>query len=331
MNKNQFWVLTVLFGLSFVSAIYLVFTREAPAAVTGNSAVEGALSSIAGLSEDTVAVLNILDTIEYTSSGSLFYSDGSMDWVPLLDSVIDDGNIKAVVIRLDTPGGTVGATQEIYNAVKRLRENGIIVVASVGDLCASGGYYVASAADLIVANPGSLVGSIGVVMSSLEFSGLMEEYGVTANVITSGEFKDIMSSYRPMTDEEREALTEMVDDVYEQFFAAVFESRNMSESDLRDLADGSVFSGNQAYQNGLVDELGDFEYAVDRAAEMAGIVGEPAVYNLEYAASDYLLSYFGGNFAKLFNIKSDPVSEALSESLDSGVESDSPVMYLYSF
>ena len=197
--------------------------------------------------------------------------------VELLEKHRADGTVKAVVLRVDTPGGTVVAAQEISAAVARLRAGGKKVVASMGDLAASGGYYVSCAADRIVASPGTLTGSIGVIMQFPDYRGLFGKIGLSTNTIKSGEFKDVGNGAREMTERDRRLLQSLVDDVQAQFVAAVAAGRGMTPERVRPLADGRVYSGRQAKELGLVDELGDLDAAIAAAAKLAGISGKPEV------------------------------------------------------
>jgi protease-4 len=185
----------------------------------------------------------------------------------------DDKQIKAIILRIDSPGGGVGPSQEIYSETRRTTKTKK-VVASLGSVAASGGYYVASAADSIVANPGTLTGSIGVLMEFMRVEELLKKIGVEMQVIKSGEFKDIGSPSRKMTKEEREMLTSLLEDIRNQFVTAVSQARNMSEEKVLDLADGRIFSGREAKRLGLVDSLGNFQDAVDVAKRMAHIRGK---------------------------------------------------------
>jgi protease IV len=190
----------------------------------------------------------------------------------------DDDSVKAIVLRMDTPGGTVVAAQEIHGELLRLRAvSGKKIVVSMGDLAASGGYYVACAADRVFASPGTLTGSIGVIMQFPNYQGLLGKLGLGANTIKSGEFKDIGNGAREMTDRDRRLLQGLVDDVYGQFVEAVAAGRRMTPEQVRPLADGRVFSGRQARDLGLVDELGDLEAAIAAAGKLAGISGKPDV------------------------------------------------------
>ena len=185
----------------------------------------------------------------------------------------DDKQIKAIILRINSPGGGVGPSQEIYSETRRTTKTKK-VVASLGSVAASGGYYVASAADSVVANPGTLTGSIGVLMEFVRFEELLKKIGVEMQVIKSGKFKDIGSPNRKMTKEEREILTRLLEDIRNQFVTAVSQGRNMPEEKVLELADGRVFSGREAKRLGLVDSLGNFQDAVNVAKRMAHIRGK---------------------------------------------------------
>ncbi len=186
--------------------------------------------------------------------------------------------VKAIVLRIDSPGGGVVPSQEIHDAVKRVRaKNNKAVIASMGSVAASGGYYIAAATDRIVANPGTLTGSIGVIMETANIEGLLQKIGVEGVVIKSGKYKDVGSPLRKMTDEEQVLLQTVMDDVHGQFIEAVAEGRALELTEAQALADGRIFTGRQAKEAKLVDELGDLEDAIQLAADVAGIEGEPKV------------------------------------------------------
>jgi protease-4 len=187
-----------------------------------------------------------------------------------------DPLVKAIVLRVDSPGGAVAPSQEIYEEVKKAVEKKKIVV-SMGSLAASGGYYISAPASRIVANPGTLTGSIGVIMEIPNLEGLMNKVGVKTEVIKSGRHKDIASVFRGIGREEREILQGVLDDVHEQFITAVAEGRKMVPDHVKKLADGRIFTGKQAVSIGLVDELGNLEDAIKVAAKLSGIKGEPDV------------------------------------------------------
>ena len=194
-----------------------------------------------------------------------------------LNDYAEDSSIKAIVIRIDSPGGGVVASQEIYNAIKNARHEGKKVVASMGTVAASGGYYVAAAADRIVANPGTLTGSIGVKMEFANIEKLLEKIGVKGMVVKAGEYKDVGSPFRDMSEPEKKILQDVIDDVHSQFIKAVAEGRNLQEAEVRTLADGRIFTGRQALDLKLVDQLGDLTDSIKVAGELVGIKGKPRV------------------------------------------------------
>jgi len=187
-----------------------------------------------------------------------------------------DDSVKAIVLRINSPGGGVGPSQEIYEEVKKLSGKKV-VVASMGALAASGGYYIACAAQKIYANPGTITGSIGVIMQFVNVKELIEKIGLKGMVVKSGAFKDIGSPVREMRPDERELLQSVIDNVHSQFVGAVAESRKMDREMVAKIADGRIFSGEQAKALGLVDVLGNLEDAVAEAGKMAKIEGEPRV------------------------------------------------------
>lgn len=201
----------------------------------------------------------------------------SADIVRQLKKWDDDGTVKAIVVHIDSPGGGVAASQEIYEAILNIRENGKIVVASMSSVAASGGYYIACAADRIVSNPGTLTGSIGVILSFPTAKKLLDKIGISWETIKSGELKDVGNFSRAMTPVEERMLKAVIDDTYEQFVEAVSEGRGRDKEEIYPLADGSIFTGRQAYNLGLVDTLGTFEDAVSIAGEMADIGSDPDV------------------------------------------------------
>jgi protease-4 len=181
--------------------------------------------------------------------------------------------IKAIVIRINSPGGAVAPSQEIYTEIMRTREYKR-VIASMGTVAASGGYYIAAAADGVVASPGTLTGSIGVIMGYTNFEKLLNKLGLLPVVIKSGPYKDVGSPARPMTDDEKVLLQEVVVKIHQQFVRAIAEGRKLEVSQVKLIADGRIFSGEQAKELGLVDRIGNFEDALKWAGELGGIQGE---------------------------------------------------------
>ncbi|MFN9622418.1 MAG: signal peptide peptidase SppA [Cyanobacteriota bacterium] len=184
---------------------------------------------------------------------------------------VEERECPALLLRIDSPGGTVGDSQEIHAALLRLREKGCRVVASFGNISASGGVYVAMGAEKILANPGTITGSIGVILRGNDLSRLLERLGVRFETVKSGLYKDILAPDRALTEAERQLLQDLIDASYGQFVAAVAAGRGLTEEEVRRFADGRVFSGAQAQSLGLVDGLGDEEAARRLAAELAGL------------------------------------------------------------
>lgn len=185
-----------------------------------------------------------------------------------------DPAIKAIVVRVDSPGGSVGPSQEIFRAIERARRDKKVVV-SMGTVAASGGYYIACAADEIWASPGTITGSIGVISEFPEVDGLLDLLHVKTTTIKSGALKDVGSPLRPITQPERDYLQAFVGGIYEQFLDDVARSRKLDKQALRPLADGRILSGLEAQQAHLVDHLGNLEDAVEAAARLAGASGDP--------------------------------------------------------
>ena len=255
MKKNPVLIGLIVIGVImvvFVGSIILLtfmFRRETPSFALG----------------EKVGVVEINSVIS-----------NSREVIKGIRSFVEDAGVKAIVLRVDSPGGGVGASQEIYREVVKAREVKT-VVASFGGVAASGGYYVACGADKIMANPGTITGSIGVVMQFANLEELFKKIGYKGYVIKSGTHKDVGSPFREMTPEEKELLQEVIDTVHRQFIRAVAEGRKLPMEKVAAIADGRIFSGEQALALGLVDELGNLEDTIEMAAQMAGVKGKPAV------------------------------------------------------
>jgi len=221
------------------------------------------------------------------------------DIVRELKSHRENPSVRAVVLRVNSPGGVVAPTQEIHDAVLRLRQAGKPVVASLGSVAASGGYYVAVACDEIYANPGTLTGSIGVIMQLANLEQLMKKVGVEYVVVKAGQFKDIGNMGRAMTPDERRVMQQLLDDVHGQFIGAVATGRKLPREEVVRFADGRVFSGVQAKELRMVDALGGLEDAVLAAAKRAGIPGPPNVIQprRRFSFVDLLRNQLGGTAA----------------------------------
>jgi protease-4 len=188
----------------------------------------------------------------------------------------EDASVKAVVLRIESPGGGVSASQELYEEIGRTAKKKPVVV-SMGSVAASGGYYIAAAAQKIYANPGTITGSIGVILQFTNLEDLFKKIGFRMEVVKSGAYKDVGNPGREMTPEERAYLQEMIDNVHQQFVRDVARGRRMQVEEVQEVADGRIFTGEQAKELGLVDELGNLQDAINAAAEMAAIEGEPKV------------------------------------------------------
>ncbi|MFA4830216.1 MAG: signal peptide peptidase SppA [Thermodesulfovibrionales bacterium] len=224
--------------------------------------------------------------------GPIMDSKNSVDEIK---DYVKDPSVKAIVLRVDSPGGAVAPSQEIYEEVKKATLKKKVIV-SMGSVAASGGYYISAPANRIIANPGTLTGSIGVIMEIPNIEGLLNKIGVKTEVIKSGKHKDMASAFRSMGKEERAILQNVLDDVHEQFIKAVSEGRKMSFDDVKELADGRIFTGRQALGIGLVDELGSLEDAIHVAAKLAGIKGEPEVVSKKESFS--IIDILRGKFPK---------------------------------
>ncbi len=228
---------------------------------------------------DAVAVIRLDGTITSGPPGYLTTTGITPDRVQsLLDQAAANPAVKAVVVRVNSPGGAVVASDEIYRALLNHEKP---VVISMGDTAASGGYYIACGGDYIIAHPDTLTGSIGVISTFLNYEELLDKVGVEAVIITTGPRKDFGTPYREMTEEEKEIWREILDQVYEDFVDVVAEARDLPKQEARELADGRVFTGQQAKELGLVDDVGARQEAIDKAAELGDIVGEPRVIELK--------------------------------------------------
>jgi len=239
----------LIIGLSILSAFLMGLLNR------GSSGI---------FADDTLGLLKV--------EGVIVDVDWYMEQVEILRL---DSSVRAVVLRINSPGGAVAPTQELYDELLKLRDEKPLVV-SMGTVAASGGYYLSSAADWIVCNPGTLTGSVGVIMQFTNLEEMFGKIGVRGEVVKSGEFKDMGTPYREMTQRERDLLTDMVMDIREQFVEAVVDGRQLEYDKVNPYFDGRVFSGRQALEIGLVDELGNVNVALEKAAEMAGLEQVPS-------------------------------------------------------
>ncbi len=218
-----------------------------------------------------------------------------------LDKYRLDDDIKAVVVRIESPGGTVAASQEIYDALLRLGDKKP-VIASMGTLAASGGYYIACAADKIVANPGTITGSIGVRFDHLNVSKLMKWAKLEHNVLKSGKYKDMASPERALTTEEKNILEQLLKNIHQQFKQAVATRRNLEDKQVDKVSDGRIFTGEEALELGLVDKLGDQYSAQKLAAKLAGVKGEPRVIEKYKKQEPWMKRFFEASAKQFTNL-----------------------------
>lgn len=252
MNRKWLWLILVI-GVFFLLAA--TFSIVAVTALLGEG-TDLSVSSGVGLVEVKGLIIDPQETVKQ------------------LHDFGKDDKVKAVVLRIDSPGGVVGPSQEISVAVKKLKTKKPVVV-SMGSVAASGGYYVAAPATMIYANPGTITGSIGVLMKFSNLEGLMGKVGMKAFTLKTGKFKDVGSPARTMSAEEKAMLQSVIDSTHSQFVRTVAEGRRLPVEKVRGIADGRIFSGEQAMEIKLVDKLGTMQDAVEEAARLGGISGEP--------------------------------------------------------
>ncbi|MCY4545965.1 MAG: signal peptide peptidase SppA [Gemmatimonadetes bacterium] len=259
MARKSDWIIGgMLGGGVLVIAIVMVLLIAGPMLTSERS--------FSGMGDGRVALVEV--------RGPITRAD---DTVSQIIKYREDDSVRAIVLRVESPGGAVAPTQEIFDELRKTREAGKVIVASMGSVAASGGYYIACAADSIMANPGTLTGSIGVIMVVPQAEGLLDKVGIDWQVVKSGRHKDIGSVARGMTDTEVGLLQSVVDDVYDQFVEAVTQFRPLTREEVVELADGRIYTGNQALPLRLVDRLGTYQDAIAMAGRMAGLPGKPNV------------------------------------------------------
>lgn len=272
------------------------------------------------LGGDAVALIRVEGTIQGGDAPTDMFNSASGAYseriVRQLKLAADDTGVKAVVLRVDSPGGGVVASDEIYEQVAAMEKP---VLVSMGTMAASGGYYISAAADEIWANPHTLTGSIGVISQFINVQEFIDEYGIDVTTIKSGANKDTGSMYREMTEDELAIWQSIIDESYDGFVKIIVEGRDLDEATVRKLADGRVYTGQQALKLGLVDNLGNIDQVVDRAAELGGIKGEPRLINYDTDAP--LLGSLWGAFSQ-----PSPVEE-MKDFLH--VNTGPTLMYLY--
>lgn len=239
-------------------------------------------ASLLTTSKEGIAVITLAGPISFPQSQQALLSQGADDLLQQLDQLEKNPHVKAVLLRINSPGGTVGAAQEIYARLKQLKDSkNVPVVAHIADVGASGAYYAALAADDIYANPGSLVGSIGVILGNINVTKLAKNQGVAFDVYKSGPFKDTLSMWRSATEEEKRRLQGVVDDVHDQFKTVLIQSRGLDQKSAQELAQGQVFTGRQAAQLGLIDGIATSKEVIAMLGERVGLGKDPAVFYMK--------------------------------------------------
>ncbi|MCX5784703.1 MAG: signal peptide peptidase SppA [Elusimicrobia bacterium] len=301
VSQTRIWLKAValLYAVSLFAAFTVISRADTTKKLKSKDMDLSGLSSLMAAKKDAVAVIPIYGVITQSDS-SRVWERGSQQIARKIKTMADKKEVKAILLDINSPGGSVGAVQDIYSAIMRAkRETKKPFVARFGDVSASGGYYVASACDKIVAQPGTITGSIGVIFNASNLEGLFKKIGVKSEVIKSGKFKDIGSVSREMTPEERKLLQAIIDDSYSQFVNAVAEGRKMPVEKVKLVADGRIFSGRQAVDEGLVDSLGDLPDALNLAGELSGLGKNPRIirdtdpFEQFFSMMDSKLSFFG--------------------------------------
>ena len=258
MSKTAKWVIGIIAGIVFLFGLFVLmllswmFSDESDDTIT--------------TSGEKIAIVELKEPIL-----------SSEEIVRQFKKYRENKSVRAIVFRIESPGGGVAASQEIYAEVRKTRDAGRPVVVSMGSVAASGGYYVACGATKIVANPGTLTGSIGVIFQFMHFDQLMDKIGIDATTMKTGKFKDSGSPFRKTTEEEKRYFNLLIGDVYDQFVDVVAKARGLERKEVLKYADGRVFTGRQAVEYGFVDTLGTMEDAVNIAAELGDIHGKPNI------------------------------------------------------
>lgn len=233
-------------------------------------------------------------------------NDAILDYLEIVESIAKaekDNSIKALVLLVDSPGGAVGSSQEIYRSIEKFREKKPVVV-SMGNVAASGGYYISAPANVIYANPGTITGSIGVIIQQVDISDVLNKIGVKVNTVKSGENKDILYPNKPLTPQQKEILEKTVMDVYDQFLDAIVKYRKIEKEKLKMYADGRVFSGKQAKDLGLVDKLGNIQDAVKEARQLAKLPEDAPVVEIS-PRKDFIQQLLSSKFGiEKYGVKS---------------------------
>ncbi len=262
-------------GLSLAGCLVLVMVGilVVLVAIMGSFGEEGWKTGEEGIALISIEGVIVAGESEFSMFGGA--ATGSDDVVDEIERAIEDDSTKGILLRVNSPGGSAAGSQEIYNAIVRAKKAGKPVIVSMADVAASGGYYVSAPADVIFADPATITGSIGVIAIHQDMSGLYSKIGVKSETIKSGKLKDMFQPTGPLSDDARAVMKAMITQVFDQFVKAVAEGRKMKRSKVLELADGRIYTGEQAKANGLVDQLGGLHEAMTEAGKKAGIKGKP--------------------------------------------------------
>ncbi len=305
LNNKKITLNAVIFYLAFLGVLIFSFIII----FTGQKS-----KASKNFSSKSIVVMDIQGVMSYKTC------------LPLVKAVrkySTNPNIRGMILRINSPGGTVGGVQELYRELLNFKKHNKVIVATMGDMAASGGYYLAMTADFVYANKGSMVGSVGVIINTLNYHTLAKKLGIQRVIIKAGEFKDMLNAFRPVNQKEIALLQNIVNDTYNDFFNVVKKSRTKAKlEDLKKYCDGRIFTGNFAFKNKLVDGLGGYYDAINKIKELAKIPGRPKI--IEHKKSPSL------NLLKLLNssAKGKTFEEKLKYLFSNG-EFNSPLYYLY--
>ncbi|WP_342510651.1 signal peptide peptidase SppA [Sporosarcina sp. FSL K6-1522] len=323
MTMKRWIAIIVAAALVFVSvgvnSISYIFTRDF------NSVFEDMMATSSGYNEmvleegkgsDRIAVLTLDGIIQDLGGSASIFQPAGYDhqfFMSQLNMILEDDTVKGVVLKVNSPGGGVVESAEIYDALRTIQlEREIPLYVSMGGMAASGGYYVAAPAEKIFVNHETITGSIGVIMESMNYAGLAEKYGIEFNTIKTGPYKDIMSASRPMKEEERAMLEDMIGDSYERFVDIIEEGRNMTEAEVKQVADGRIMNGRQAIEAGLADDYGKAADVIE-AMKQDFELQNATVF--EYTTMDSWSSLLGVKVGNLVgrNVESELIGKLLSD------------------
>ena len=312
-RPGGFWSLLLLIAFC-ISAICGVYLSLQPSSCTAKSTFEKPSLALGGKSkknnEGGIAWIKVRGVISEEDSNSPFSRPSSASYISKrIREAAKEDRVKAIVLDINSPGGTVASVQDIYNELLQAKEKGKKVVALFRDVAASGGFYIAMAADKIVAEPGTITGSVGVIMQSGNVTKLFDKIGIEMTPITSGKYKDIGSAYREMTPAEKEILQDMVNDTYSQFLAAVKTGRpNVTEENMTEYTDGRVFTGKRALELGFIDKLGGEETARLLAGELADLKDPKIISQKNESLRDLIFAFSSGTESKALSKQLQSIS-----------------------